>query len=94
MRSFLGLCGYYRRYIENFEKIECLHQLTEKGRKLLWTEDCQEAFEALKGKLTKAPILAHPDLSRPFILDTDTSNNAIGAVLSQEIDGKERVIAF
>ncbi|CAC5409281.1 Retrovirus-related Pol polyprotein from transposon 297 [Mytilus coruscus] len=95
LRSFLGLCGYYRMYIENLAKIaKCLHQLTEKGRKFLWTEECQEAFEALKGKLTKAPILAHPDLSRHFILDTDASNNAIGAVLSHEIDSKERVIAF
>ncbi|CAG2206187.1 unnamed protein product [Mytilus edulis] len=55
-------------------------------------EECQEAFEALKGKLTKAPILDHLDLSRSLILDTDASNN--GAVLPQEIDGKDRVIAF
>ncbi|CAC5376668.1 Retrovirus-related Pol polyprotein from transposon 297,Retrovirus-related Pol polyprotein from transposon 17.6,Retrovirus-related Pol polyprotein from transposon 412 [Mytilus coruscus] len=87
LRSFLGLCGYYRRNIENFAKIaKWLHQLTEKGRKFLWTEECPEAFEDLKGKPTKAPIFAHPDLSRPFILDTDASNNAIGAVLSQKID--------
>lgn len=95
LRSFLGLCGYYRRYIERFAATaKCLHTLTEKGRKYLWTDECQQAFETLKIKLTNAPILAHPDFSKPFILDTDASNNAIGAILSQNIDGFEKVIAF
>jgi hypothetical protein len=95
LRSFLGLCGYYRRYIKNFADVaKCLHQLTEKGREFLWTDESQEAFGKLKEKLTHAPILCHPEFSNTFILDTDASNKAIGGVLSQIIDGDERVIAY
>ena len=84
VRSFLGLCGYYRRYIEGFASIaKCLHSLSENDKPFVWSKDCQEAFDTLKGKLTNAPILAHPDFSQPFTLDTDASNQAIGAVLSQ-----------
>ena len=53
-----------------------------------------KAFELLKQKLTEAPILAHPDFGKEFILDTDASGVAIAAVLSQKIDGKEHVIAY
>ena len=53
-----------------------------------------EAFEELKQMLTTAPILAHPDFSQPFILDTDASYLAIGSVLSHKIDNKERVVAY
>jgi hypothetical protein len=65
-----------------------------KGRTFEWTNECQTAFEELKNRLVSSPILAHPDFSKKFILDTDASTEAIGAVLSQEIDGKERPIAF
>jgi hypothetical protein len=90
LRSFLGLCGYYRRYIKDFSaKAKCLHRLTEKGRAFVWTRECQDAFEFLKQRLTNVPILAYPDFSRDFILDTDASKEAIGAVLSQiDKDGK------
>ena len=71
-----------------------MHKLTEKGRKFEWTNECQSTFEELRNQLVSSPILAHPDFSKKFILDTDASNEAIGAVLSQEIDGKERPIAF
>ena len=71
-----------------------LAQTHRKGRKFEWTNECQSAFEGLKNRLVSSPILAHPDFSKTFILDTDASNEAIGAVLSQEIDGKERPIAF
>ena len=95
IRSFLGLCGYYRRFIKGYaETAKPLHTLTEKGRPFVWTEQCQEAFEKLKKHLTEAPILAFPDFSKDFVLDTDASGNSIGAVLSQKIDGKERVICF
>lgn len=73
---------------------KCLHQLTEKGREFSWTDENQEAFGKLKEKLTHAPILCHPDFSNTFILDTDASNKAIGGVLSQVINGEERVIAY
>jgi hypothetical protein len=65
-----------------------LHKLTEKGRKFEWTNECQSTFEELRNQLVSSPILAHPDFSKKFILDTDASNEAIGALLSQEIDEK------
>ena len=95
VRSFLGLCSYYRRFIENFSQIaKPLHRLTEKNVKFDWSESCEAAFLCLKKKLTETPILAHPDFSKSFILDTDASNDSIGAVLSQKIGNKEVVIAY
>ena len=95
VRSFLGLCSYYRRFIHQFAEIaKPLHKLTEKGRSFTWTDTCTKAFETLKQKLTESPILTHPDFSQPFILDTDASDVAIAAVLSQKIDGIEHAIAF
>ena len=95
VRSFLGLCGYYRRFVEKFsERAKPLSKLTEKGAAMNWTQDCRDAFRDLKDRLCKAPILAMPDFNHEFILDTDASNLAIGAVLSQNIDGIERPIAY
>ena len=71
-----------------------LYRLCEKQQKLVWSEDCDKAFELLKNKLVEAPVLAHPDFSQPFILDTDASDVAIGAVLSQKLDGREYVVAY
>ena len=95
VRSFLGLCGYYRRYIRNFSaKAKCLHRLTEKSRQFVWNPECQESFEFLKKSPISAPILTHPD-SKQFILDTGASGEAIGAVLSQTvIEGNEIVISY
>ena len=82
LRSFLGLCSYYRRFIANYSHIaKPLTRLTEKDQKFNWTSDCSDAFDRLKHMLVTAPILAHPDYTKPFILDTDASNLAIGAVL-------------
>jgi hypothetical protein len=93
--SFLGLCGYYRRFIQNFSAIaKCLHTLTEKDRPFTWASDCQVAFDCLKNHLVQSPVLAHPDFTLLFILDKDASDQAIGAVLSQNVDGKEHVIAY
>ncbi|CAG2190935.1 unnamed protein product [Mytilus edulis] len=79
VRSFLGLCSYYRKFIKNFASIaKCLHVLTEKGKRFEWISDCQHAFDLLKIKLTNAPILTHPDFNKEFILDTDVSNVALG----------------
>lgn len=60
----------------------------------LWTQECQEAFQSLKVKLTNAPVLGYPDYSLPFILQTDASGEGLGAVLVQVQGGAERVIAF
>ena len=95
VRSFLGLCSYYRKFIKDFAKIaRPLHKLTEKQKGFQWTSECQEAFDTLKSKLTNSPILSLPDLTKEFILDTDASNFAIGAVLSQKTDDGEKVIAY
>ena len=71
-----------------------MHNLTEKGRTFEWTNECQSTFEELTNRLVSSPILAHPHFSKKFIIYTDASNEAIGAVLPQAIDGKERPIAF
>lgn len=95
VRSFLGLTGYYRKFVRGYSEIaKPLHKLSEKKAKFVWTDDCQNAFERLKSALTTAPILAYPKPECPFILDTDSSNVSTGAVLSQIIDGKEHVIAY
>ncbi|GFU63702.1 retrovirus-related Pol polyprotein from transposon 17.6 [Trichonephila clavipes] len=95
LRSFLGLCMYYRKFVKNFSTIaRPLHKLTEAKQKFIWTVDCNNAFNKLKDALTSAPILAYPEIGKQFILDTDASHESIGAVLSQEIDGQERVIAY
>jgi len=95
MRSFLGFCSYYRRFIRGFSDLaKPLNKLTEKGQAFVWTVDCSKAFEALKDSLCKSTVLAHPDFTKKFILDTDASDTGIGAVLSQVIDGTERVVSF
>ena len=95
MRSFLGLCIYYRRFVPSFASLaDPLHKLTKKGNSFKWTEDCQRSFDSLRNALTSPPILANPDFSKPFILDCDASDQSIGAVLSQKVDGIERVCAY
>ena len=71
-----------------------LHCLTEKTHPFVWSDQCQGAFERLKKKIIEAPVLAHPDFSKPFIIDTDVSDTAIGAVLHQNIDGQEHAMAY
>lgn len=95
MKSFLGLCSYYRRFIKNYAQIaKPLTQLTENGKDFHWDENCQQAFEELRKKLCSSPILAFPDPEKEFIVDTDASDVAIGGVLSQNIGGEERAIAY
>lgn len=96
MRSFLGLTSYYRKFIKDYSKIaKPLFDLTKKEKTFNWEEACETAFKDLKLKLITAPILAYPRAEgSEFILDTDASAYAIGAVLSQVQDGKERVIAY
>ena len=98
VQQFLGLAGYYRRFIKGFSKIAApLHGLTHADSSFLWTPACAAAFRSLKSRLIAAPVLAYPDFSEQggtFILDTDASKVGIGAVLSQVQEGVERVIAF
>lgn len=93
--SFVGVASYNRQFIRGFAELaRPLHQLTEKGRHFMCTEAYQKAFEHLKAKLISAPVLAYPDPIKTFILDTDASDGGIGAVLLQEKDGVEWVIAY
>ena len=95
VRSFLGLTGYYRRFVKNYATIAApLHFLTKKDQPFVWTEETQKAFEALKEALTSPPILAMPNDTGEFVLDTDACDRTIGAVLSQTQDGVEKVIAY
>lgn len=94
-RSVLGLMSYYRRFVPKFADLaRPLQKLTEKGRKFVWSKECEESFIKLKHYLTTSPILAYPTPNDRFILDTDASGFSIGAVLSQEIEGEERVISY
>jgi transposase InsO family protein len=100
VRQFLGLASYYRRFIANFANIAApMSDLTQgtgsKCRKIEWTTKCEEAFQALKQSLTNAPILRAPDSSRPYIIYTDASDFACGAVLCQQDEkDQEYVVAF
>ena len=91
VRSFLGLAGYYRRFIENFSKIaKPLTSLLEKNAAFIWTDERQMAFDELKKRLTTVPVLTLPDQSKRFTLYCDTSKHGLGCVLMQE----GRVIAY
>ena len=92
VRSFVGLCSYYRKFIPDFANIA--HPLHQCAEKFNWTAEVEAAFNQLKQALTEAPVLGYPSLDGQFILDTDASNLAIGAVLSQVQDGVERVLAY
>ena len=71
-----------------------MYRLTSKVVKFTWEKEHEDAFQLLKTKLLQAPILVFPNFSHPFVTDTDASETALGAVLSQIIDGEERPIAF
>ena len=95
VRSFLGLCSYYRRFVPSFANLaKPLYLLLEDGRHFSWTEEADAAFQELKRRLTQAPVLGYPLPDGKFILDTNASNYATGAVLSQVQDGQERVISY
>jgi len=96
VQKFLGFASYYRRFIRDFAAVaKPLHSLTEHNTRFQWTAECQHAFEELRCRLTTAPVLAYPDYTKPFVLDTDASDVGIGAVLAQrDEDGHERVVAF
>ena len=101
VRSFLGFCSYYRDFIPNFARvaspIQGLVVGKTKGVRLppfIWPDAARKAFYQLKELFATTPVLSYPNEDDPFILDTDASNDSIGAVLSQVHDGREVPLAF
>jgi hypothetical protein len=91
IRSFLGLAGYYRRFIPDFSRIaKPMTELLKKGVKYEWSQKCEEAFYTLRQRLTTAPVLAQPDNTKPFEVYCDASGTRLGCVLIQD----NRVIAY
>ena len=91
VRSFLGLAGYYRKFVEGFSKIAApLTKLTRKDVKYDWVDACQKSFDELKGRLTSAPVLALPNGRDGFVVYSDASRQGLGCVLMQN----DRVIAY
>ncbi|XP_073821602.1 uncharacterized protein [Musca autumnalis] len=95
LRRFLGVVSWYRRFVPEFATIAYpLTSMLKKGKHWRWTEDQQMVFEILKIRLTEAPVLACPNFTVPFTLQTDASDYGLGAVLTQVLEGTERVIAY
>ena len=84
VRSFLGLAGYYRRFVQNFARVaEPLTRLTRRETRFVWTTECEQSFQELKSRLTSAPILVVPSGTGGFVVYTDASGTGLGAVLMQ-----------
>ena len=92
VKSFLGLAGYYRRFIPHYAEIALpLTDLTKGNKRIIvgeWTEECSESFQTLKKALTQPPVCTLPEIKKPFVLQTDASEAGIGAVLCQEEAGE------
>lgn len=95
IRRFIGFASWYRRFVPNFSKIVIpLTHLTKKNIKFHWDDEQETAFRTLQNKLIEAPILCCPDFKQRFYLQTDASNEGLGVVLYQIIEGKEVVVAY
>ena len=96
VRSFLGLIGFFRRFIPLFGQIaKPLYELTKKNVKFVWTEECENAFQTLKNRITEDTVLAYPDFTKTFILSCDASQTGIGSFLAQyDSNNKLRPIAY
>ena len=98
VRAFLGLTGYYRRFIPDYASVALpLTDLTKKTapNQVRWDQKCDLAFNQLKQLLCSSPILQSPDFSCPFILQTDASDRGVGAVLTQKDEhGEEHPVCY
>lgn len=95
IKSFLGLVGYYRKFIQDFAKLtKPMTSCLKKNAKVIHNKEFLECFDKCKQLLVNAPILQYPDFEKPFILTTDASDVAIGSVLSQGTVGSDKPVAF
>jgi len=95
VRAFFGHASYYRKFVQNFASIaEPLSALTKKGVRFSWSPEAQKAFERLKRTFAEMVTLANLQPDQTFVLDTDASDVALGAILSTTVDGVERPITF
>jgi hypothetical protein len=91
IRSFLGLAGYYLRFIEGFSKVsKPMTELLEKDKKFKWMPACEGSFQEMKKRLTTASILVMPDMEKPFSIYCDASGHGLGCVVMQD----SRVVAY
>ena len=96
-KAFLGLVAYYSKFVHNFSTIAGpLYELTRQRlpHHVTWTEEAEQAFQALKRALGEEPVLVAPDFNKPFLLHTDASGTGLGAVLSQVVDNHEHPVTF
>src|SRR5208282_2105307 len=96
IKSFLGLCNYYRRFVKSFSQISApMRELLKQDIRFRWTDDCEKAFQELKTALIRAPVLVLPDFRKPVILTCDASTSGVRYILSQKDEGgREHVICY
>ena len=95
IQSFIGLCSFFRRFIEDFSVIaRPLSELTKRDRPFVWGPEQETSFVALKDRLTSPPLLSHPDYNLPFEIHPDASGYGIGAVILQQKDGVCHTISY
>lgn len=95
LQRFLGLSGWYYKFIQNFADLAApLNRLKKKDIPWQWISDCEESWLKLRDALQSPPVLIHPDLTKPFRVYADASDVGLGAVLAQEGSDGEHVVAF
>lgn len=98
VKRFIGLCSWYRRFIENFSSLVSPINDLLKGKKkkqsIEWNPEAEKSFILIKEALVSAPVLSQPDFTKPFVVQCDASNTGVGGVLTQNIDGGEKVVAY
>lgn len=98
VKRFTGMCSWYRRFINGFSTLVSPLNDLLKGKKkkqpIVWSPEAEEAFVKIKQALVSAPILCQPDFNQPFTIQCDASDTGVGGVLTQTLDGEERVIAY
>lgn len=96
LQSFLGMTGFFRRFIDGYSQLAApLSEMTKGQNKMLsWNDDANKAFEMLKSAMKSAPILATPQYDQPFVIECDSSDWCAGSVLMQYVDGQPKVISY